>query len=77
MLTASYEEKIIEIAGIKEKDIPNWQCALDMIGIWRYYRERFYVVMVGSKPWKRARTFGLLPSNEPLITDIIQDIKQQ
>jgi hypothetical protein len=36
------ESRIIKIAGIKEKDIPNWQCALDMVGIWRYYRERFY-----------------------------------
>jgi len=36
------ESRIIKIAGIKEKDIPNWQCALDMVGIWRYYRKRFY-----------------------------------
>jgi len=36
------ESRIIKIAGIKEKDIPNWQCALDMVGIWRYYRDRFY-----------------------------------
>jgi hypothetical protein len=42
------ESRIIKIAGIKEKDIPNWQCALDMVGIWRYYRERFHNELLTS-----------------------------